>query len=196
VEETAKHELNFRRIEEVLKHEPVLTSQLLRYLNSALFGWNGRISSIRHALSLLGTEEFRKWSAMIALCGIAADCPRALVACSIIRGRFCELAGAQAGLTERRSELFLMGLFSLLDVILNQPFSGILPDLHLSSDVNDVLAGKNDAGPLNRLHAMVKAFEQADWRAVSESARALDVPESMLVDYYYEAVQWANQFSA
>jgi c-di-GMP-related signal transduction protein len=196
LEESAKNELDFRRIEDLLKHEPVLTSQLLRYLNSALFGWNGRIRSIRHALSLLGTEEFRKWAAMIALSGIAGDCPRVLVATSIIRGRFCELVGTQAGLWGRRSELFLMGLLSLLDAILNQKFSAILPELHLPSDVNDVLIGNDDGSPLSRLHAMAKAFERADWRTASDHALALKVPESALIDGYYEAVRWANQLSA
>lgn len=195
LEETAKPELDFRRIEELLKHEPVLTSQLLRYLNSATFGWNGRISSIRHALTLLGTDEFRKWSAMIALCGVANHCPRALVASSIIRGRFCELVGAQAGLSERRSELFLMGLFSLLDAILNQKFSAILPDLHLAEDVNNVLIGYDHASPLSQLFSMANAFERADWGAVSGIANLLQVPESTLMSGYYEAVNWANHLS-
>ena len=86
-------------------------------------------------MMLLGTEGFRKWAAIVALCGIAQDRPRALIACSVIRGRFCELIGVKAGLAGRSSELFMMGLFSLLDAILNQPLNVILADLHLAVDL-------------------------------------------------------------
>ena len=145
---------------------------------------------------LLGAEEIRKWAAMIALSGIAGHRPRALVASSIIRARFCELIGTQTGLGDRGSELFLMGLFSLLDAILNQPFSAILPDLHLPADINNILLGAgDDYGAIGQLHGMARAFEQADWCAISQNGLSLKVPQSALIDGYYEAVRWANHLS-
>lgn len=192
LQETTQAELDFSRVEALLKTEPALTSQLLRYLNSALFSWNDRIHSIVHALMLLGTEGFRKWAAIVTLCGMAQDRPRALIACSVIRARFCELIGVKAGLANRSSELFMMGLFSLLDAILNQPLNVILADLHLAADLVDVIVGTRKQNTLSRIYAMARAFERADWPTISAMSIALGITEADLAAAYFEAVQWAN----
>lgn len=193
LEETSHPELDFRHIEELLKHEPGLTWQLLRYLNSAAFSWNGQIRSIGHALALLGVEEFRRWAAIVILCGMGHDRPRALIACSVIRARLCELIGAKVGLGERRAELFLMGLFSMLDAILNQPFPAILPDLHLPADIGEVLAGHEYLTILDQVYSIPRAIERGEWAALIAASRDLHVTSTDLMSAYSESVDWANR---
>src|SRR5581483_5408650 len=108
---TSADDFDFEAIEELLRTEPELSYQLLRYLNSARFAWKSEIRSVRHALALLGAEEIRRWSALVALCGMAKGCPEALLSYSVIRARFCESVSRYAGKSggDGTSELFLMG---------------------------------------------------------------------------------------
>ncbi len=195
LQETTREELDFDRVEHLLKHEPALTYQLLRYLNSAMFAWHGEIRSVRHALVLLGAEELRKWAAIVVLCGMAMDRPPVLLACSVVRARLCELLGAKIGLARRSSELFLMGMFSMFDAILNRPLHEVLGELHLPEDLHNVLLGGSGPGNIQDLYSLVKALERADWQNVAQKASELNVSETIVPEMYCAAVDWANEIA-
>jgi c-di-GMP-related signal transduction protein len=52
-------------IEEVLKRDPTLSFNLLRFINSAGFGLRTEVSSFKHAVMLLGLQRLFKWAALL-----------------------------------------------------------------------------------------------------------------------------------
>lgn len=184
-------ELDFGEIETVIKQEMSLSYRLLRYLNSTHFSLRHRVESIHRALTLLGEVEIKKWASMTALASMAEEKPDELVVRSVVRGRLCENLAATTGMAHRSQDLFLMGLFSLLDAILDRPLGEILVDLPLPDDVAAALTGRDN--PIHRVFDLVQAQESADWPRVARIARNLDVDLNVLPSLYLEAVQWADQ---
>jgi HDOD domain len=114
--ELQKPELEYRRIEDLIRSDVALTYKLLRYVNSALLGRRERIQSIEQALMIVGSDEIRRWVAA-TLPMLATDKPGELATLSIVRARFCERLIRLAGIGQQ-NEAFLMGMFSLLDALI------------------------------------------------------------------------------
>jgi EAL and modified HD-GYP domain-containing signal transduction protein len=187
-------ELEFGQIENLIKHEVSLCQRLLRYVNSAAFSWRVPIASIRQALVLLGENEMRRWISLAALPVLSSDRPDQLVESAVLRARFCELIAPWARLPARHSELFLMGMFSLLDVMTGRPLAELLEELHLAPDIRDALLGNlQPADRLAQVYALVLACERADWESVSLTAHQLGMPAEVVSDLYLEAVNWCAE---
>lgn len=182
---------DFLVIEGVIKREPSLCFKLLRYLNSASFYFTSEVTSIRHALSLLGVNEVRKWASLVVLATMGEDKPAVLVVTAMVRARFCEALAQSVGLGQRAPELFLMGLFSVMDAIIERPLGAILQDLPLSSDVKEgLLEGTNQFGSVYKL---VTAYERGDWNRTARLAATLELNEASIVEAYVQAVCWAQE---
>jgi c-di-GMP-related signal transduction protein len=185
-----KLEPNTSEIEKLLKPEVSLCYKLLRYLNSAYFGFRSEIRSIRHALSLLGLYEFRKWVSLVVTAGLGNEKPDELFVLSAVRGRFCESMSPFVGLSDESSDLFLTGLFSLLEAILDSPMPVILADIPLSQEIqNALLGGDNLHGQVLKL---CTAYEQGRWEACAGMCTDLGIPEAKLPDLYLSSVEWVK----
>ena len=112
----SRPELEPRELEDAIKGEASLCYRLLRYLNSAAFGFRSEIKSIRHALAILGEREVRRWLRLVATLSAGQNKPSDLVLSALVRARFCELLTPKVKHGE--SDLFLVGLLSLMDAIL------------------------------------------------------------------------------
>jgi len=183
-------ELRIEQMEQALKMEASLSYRLLRYLNSPIFGFRMQINSIRHALMLLGERQIYKWVSMVALVALADDKPSELVVACLVRGRFCELLASPAGIRRRSTDLFLLGLLSLLDVILGRPMDEILAELPVSDDVKAALL--RQGGCLQALYDAVLAYESGDWERFSELALQMKLNENVVPALHLRAVEWAN----
>ncbi len=183
--------IDFAKLEGVIKRESSLCYKLLRYLNSAAFYFRGEIKSIRHALSLLGMNEVRKWASLVAMAGMGEDKPAALVITSTVRARFCEILAPLTGFAQRSTELFLMGLLSVMDAILEKPMLEILQELPLSTDVKEALADQK--GCFQGIHELSTCYESGDWQKITETATKLDLSEKAVSEAYLQAVEWANE---
>jgi EAL and modified HD-GYP domain-containing signal transduction protein len=180
-------------IERHICRDAALCYKLLRYVNSAMLGLKQRIESIGHAISLIGTVELRKWVSLIAMASMASDKPVAVVASALERARFCELLAVPFGLESRRADLFLLGLFSRLDAILDRPLDAILREVSLDADVHAALV--DGAGVLHAPYASVVAYERGEWAALA--AAAGDVEREMAVsEAYRDAITWAVEAHA
>lgn len=194
LQEIHRPELEYGQMENLIRRDVSLSYKLLRYINSAAFAWHSRIESIRQALVLLGEQEIRKWVSLVALPDLALDKPSELVVSAILRARFCELLAPWAGLPDRKADLFLMGMFSLLDAMMDRPLAELLAELHLAGEVRDVLLGK--AAPDNRLaaiYALVRAYEGAEWDRLAATAARLNVPKEIIPELYLDAVHWSDR---
>ena len=184
---------NLNAIERVLMREPSLCYKLLRYLNSAIFYFRGNINSVRHALSLLGLEAVRKWVSLVTLAGMGEKKPEALVVASVVRGKFCESVGNACRQNQYGTELFLMGLFSLIDAILDKPMENLLHALPISEEIRQTLLG--NPSRYRPIYDLVCAYERSNWEQVSELAAVLFVTEESIAEAYIEAVAWAQELT-
>ena len=175
----------------LIDREVSLCYKLLRFMNSALFGFRRDVSSISHALELVGDQALTKWATVAAVLGIAGNEPNELVLTALTRGRCCELLAANRGDRKDEQGMFLLGVFSLMEAMLGLPMSEIVSEIALPERVRAALLGGSNR--FREILDLVKAFEAGNWREVSELALALQQDESQLACANLEAVDWAQK---
>src|SRR3974390_819340 len=140
LQEVSRTELDVLGLEKLIKSEAAVCYRLLRYLNSSVFGFRTEIHSVRHALSILGERDLRRWVWLFAAVGVGKEKTSDLVLSALVRGRFCELLAPKVPHGE--SDLFLMGLLSLIDAMLETPMETVLEKIPLDSPTKSVLQGQ------------------------------------------------------
>ena len=191
LQETVKPDLDLRRIAAVIGRDVTLSYKLLRFINSAFFGLRRSIASIPEALALLGEREVKRWASLLGLACLGANKPAELVVEAALRARFCEGMAPAAGLVHYTEELFLLGLFSLIDAILDRPLENLLQELPIPSMVKATLLG--EASPLKDVYDCVLAYVAGDWASLSIQMDRLQLDEEEVPRRYREAVAWAQQ---
>ncbi len=192
--EIHRPELAFFELEQLIRRDVSVAYKLLRYVNSALFAQRTTINSIRRALVILGEQEIRRWVSVILLLHLTVDKPNALAMHSMIRASFCESLAQLSGLGPRKSELFLLGLFSLLDAMTDRPLGEALGRIRLPQDIAETLLDARPAGDrVARIFHLVKAYERGEWSQVFKDAESLHVENSEVSDAYIKAVNWCDR---
>jgi EAL and modified HD-GYP domain-containing signal transduction protein len=150
-------ELPVDRLEAVLRRDPTLAFRLMRYLNSPAFGLSVEISSFRHALMLLGYNRLKRWLALLLVSASKDVNMKPVMFAALRRGLLMEELVRNTGDTEMRGEMFLCGVFSLLDHMLKLPFEDLLKSLPVPDRVRDALVAQT--GPLAPYLDLVRAIE-------------------------------------
>jgi c-di-GMP-related signal transduction protein len=194
VNEVNRPELDFYALERVIKQDTSLCYTLLNYINSAYFGLREHITSIRHALVLLGESEVRKWASLVLFTFIGDDNPPEVIVTSLIRAKLCESLAPHAGLPGSASELFLMGMFSMLDVLVGRPLRDIVNAVRLSNDVKNALLGLKSK--YRDVFDLVVNYQTGKWEAFLLSAKKLSLDETKVPPLYLQAVDWADQIAS
>ena len=184
--------LDFARLERVIKQDVALSLKLLRYLKSAAFGWRTEVTSIKHALALLGERPFRRWASVLALASLSLDRPQELLAMSLARARFLEALGPEIGLSARALDLFLLGLFSLMDAVVQRPLPDLLAEVSLPTDLIDALNPSGKPGKMRSALELAVAYERAQWDVVDTTSKQLGAAPDKLPKIYADAVSWAS----
>ncbi|UCF91783.1 MAG: HDOD domain-containing protein [Desulfobacterales bacterium] len=190
--EVNKPDVSFEELEKLITRDVSMSYKLLRYINSAYFRRVQEIASIRHAIVILGMQEIQKFISLMAATELAMDKPTELIRTSIIRARFLELMGASLGSAETKSELFLLGLFSLIDAMLDNRMDRIMKNLPLPAKIKAALT--EGRGELTGFLHLVVGYESGDWNACSLWASRTGIEEKKLPALYLEAVQWTQAF--
>jgi c-di-GMP-related signal transduction protein len=185
-------ELNQREFESMIKQEVSICYRLLRYLNSAAFGIQSEVHSVRHALALLGEREVRRWVRLVATLAIGENRSSELVTAAMVRARFCELLAPRVPHGE--SDLFLMGMLSMVDAILEIPMTNVLESIPLDQETKSLLLGA--PSKLRPLYDLMLARECGDWTITAECSRKLGLSESEVAEAFWQAMQWARQVTA
>jgi EAL and modified HD-GYP domain-containing signal transduction protein len=175
-------------LEKSILQEPSLCYRLLRYLNSAAFGLFP-VRSIRHALSLLGQREIRKWVSIVVAIAISNDRPSELISSALTRARTCEALAAPSG--EDSNGAFMVGILSLMDAILDRPMELVLSQLPLTAECKCALIGEDN--PLGRLLQLAICCERGAWDAISALASAQGLSQNSIWEAYREACIWSNE---
>lgn len=194
LQEIKKNELDWNALEEIFRREVGLSYKLLKYINSPVFGLRGEVSSIPHAMKLLGQKEMVKWLMLMVFRSIGDKKPDELMATAVIRARFGELLAQRVVLPVSPETVFLTGLFSLLDVFLGHPMMEIAQEMPTESKVRSVLLGEPSLA--TELHRLLLAYEKGDWLLVISLSALFGLKGKEVAKTYSEAIAWYNQFSA
>ncbi len=194
LEQINRPDIDLDGLEEIVKQDVSLSYKLLRYINSPFFGLRTLIHSIHHALTLLGTQEIRKWVNLIVLGQLSDDKPLELLRNTLIRARFCESLAGPMGQRKRSQDLFLLGLFSMIHAILGRPLEELLETIGLADDIKATLLGDNT--PLAPTFALAVAYERGDWQRFATAAGELASGEEQLPTLYVEALEWTARSMA
>ncbi len=158
------------RLEAVLKRDPTLAFKLIRYLNSAAFGLTVEVKSFGHALMLLGYQRLKRWLALLLASSAKGPAAKHLMFAALRRGLVLEELGRAHLDATMRGELFICGVFSLLDQLLQQPFAELLRNVPVPDSVHQALGG--EGGPYQPYLELLRAIEDEsvfDIRACSET---------------------------
>lgn len=176
-------------IEELLKHDPMLSFNLLRFINSAGFGMRTEVTSFKHAVMLLGLNRLFKWAALLMTTSSNGQ-PPAVGATAVVRGRLMELLAQEKLTPEDCDNAFVVGVFSLLDTMLGMPIDAALATVSLPQQVTDALLF--DSGPLAPFLRLTVACESSDEDAFAKAVEALDLTGNQVNFAHLQALAWAE----
>ena len=189
--EINRQNIDFSSITGVISSDTNLVHKLLTYINSAGVGLNNHVSNLKQATVLLGASGVRRWVTLVSLQTFSEDKPPELFTLSLLRAKFCEIIAGELkrpGLTSDTA--FLLGMFSLLDVLLSLPMDDVLKEVSLSDELSDALRGKDN--DLRRLLDLVVAYEKGDWDTVITCCARENLQPEQLQPTYDKVLEWYN----
>ncbi len=181
----------FDAIADVIKRDVSLTYKLLRCINSASFGLTQEVESIQQAVVYLGFAHLRKWVTFIALAELSDDKSPELLKNALVRARFSEKLVALTGIGRSEDDLFLMGLFSLADAMLDKNMIEVLEEIPLPSDVKETLLGKEHE--YGYIMDFVKSYEAGNWEVIAEICQDLNINTEDLLEAYADSIKWVTE---
>lgn len=159
------------RLEQTLKRDPSLAFRLMRYINSAAFGFQVEIGSFRHAIMLLGYQRLKRWLALLLATASKDANMQPVMFAAVRRGLLMEELARATSDDTMRSEIFICGVFSLLDCMFRQPFAELLKSIPVPERVYQALV--DGTGPYGPYLDLARAVEAESLSDVTEAAEAL-----------------------
>jgi c-di-GMP-related signal transduction protein len=182
-------------VEELIKQDASLCYRLLRYLNSPLVGVANTVQSVRHGITLLGERELVRWIRMATTLMMGQEKCSDLVLASLVRVRFCELIAPKVN--HGSCDLFLIGMFSLMDAILEVPMGIVIEGLAFDAETRTELLGMKTgkATALSPIYDLRVSRETGEWDVVARHAKKLNMSLPFVNRSFNDAVSWAHQLT-
>jgi len=177
-------------IEDLLKKDPTLSFNLLRFINSSGFGLQCEITSFRHAVMILGLKKLFRWAALLLTTSRAGGSPPAVGTMAVVRGRLMELLAQELLPQEECDNAFVVGVFSMLDTMLGMPLESALSSVALPESVVDALL--RNRGVFAPFLALTKACESGDEAAFAYNAEQLQLSNHQVNWAHLQALAWAE----
>jgi len=182
-------ETDIEEIEKLIASDVTLSFRLIRFINSSKYALDQNIDSIKHAIMLLGLETVRSISCLIMFTTID-DKPFELFVSALIRARMCELAALQLDEKAHAATYFTVGLFSVMDAIMDQPMQEVLEQLPLADSITNAILKYE--GNMGQALQVSLAYQQGEWEILS-SKDILNCEQ--LRDNYLDAISWTKDFT-
>lgn len=194
--EVNKPDINFNDLENIFKTDPGLTMRLLRYMNSAFFGFSQEITCIKQAITLLGQKNLRKWATILAMSDSVENKAPELLKQAVFRARFCELLAVSVSKKTQTDDFFLAGLLSLAEALLESPKEMIFEDMILSKQLKKVLLKGSDDTLLGASLELVKSIETGNWDITDAISEQYKISQKFIADTQNSASVWAEDVMA
>ena len=177
---------------DVIGRDTALVISLLKMVNR--MSVNSEITSIRHAAAMLGQKELKKWINTAVTNELCADKPNEITRLSLLRAKFAENLAPVFEMAIHSSELFLMGLFSVLDIILEKPMEEALEMVKVSRNIREALV--DHKGDLSQVLDFVIQYEKASWQEVSRQMVLKNIEIDQVYDAYTKSLRWYRDLFA
>lgn len=188
--EKLRNKEEIRKIELLFKRDVAASFKLLRYINSAGFNLSCEIQSIRHAVEILGYQPLYRWVTLLLVTAGEGGTPPALMKKAVVRGRLAELLGKEMLAPADCDNLFIVGVFSLLEDILELPMDQVLEAIRLPEPIVDALLHRQ--GLYGPFLALAEACEQEGGNDIENLACALQLEVDKVRRHYLSAQAWAG----
>ncbi len=180
-----KPDLEVSEIEQLISQDVSLSYKLFRCVNSAAFGLKNKMNSIKQAVVYLGIQRLKNWVSLLAMSGNANKASE-LIQVGLVRAKMCEFIADECGLPEKDS-YFIVGLFSILDAVLDQPLSDILKKIPLDESLNKALLDRK--GDMGKALWCSICCEQCIWDGIEFP----NMSQDRLYQIYRDAMTWTRQ---
>ena len=171
---------------DVISQDAALVLSLLSIVNRMTLNYG--ITSVRHAAAMLGQTELKRWINTVITKGLCEDKPSEVTRLAMLRARFAENISKCFGLKDRSDELFLMGLFSALDIMLDRPIDEALSGIRVSKDIHEALVYRG--GDFAPCYEFILEYENAAWEDISRMMIIYSMDMDEVYSAYQEALQW------
>jgi len=180
------------QLEQGFKRDPILSYKLLRYINSPATGLLQPVHSLAHALVVLGYDQLYRWLTLLLFAsGQVNHRTLALMNNALVRARLTELLGSKKLKAQEKEGLFITGIFSLLDVLLNMPMQTALESIKLSPPVTDALLRRE--GRYSTFLDLAIACEESEYQVIMTYAATSGISAEEINVAHVEALVWAGE---
>lgn len=185
--ELHKEEPSFQIVAEIIE-----TDVALAYRVMALSGKEKHnTKTIKATLTKMGLLEVERWIRLMMMQEMATDKPQELFRISLIRSKFGEAIADHSGRKNRKYEISLMCLFSVIDGMLDMPMEDALAEIKLEDDIRDALIFH--VGPMEPILKLIECYERGDCEHIIENADMFSISPDKLKDWYLQSIQWADK---
>lgn len=190
VRELSKGDPDFNVLTEGVRQNVGLTYKLLQHINTLRYFRYFRVKSIRMALVTLGLDEVRRWILLMMAKDLGQRNNEEVIKMAFVRGMFAEKLSLKTRHKHRSSEVFIMGMFSMMDIIAETDPRAVLRDLPLEQDVIDAILGRESN--IAYILDYAKAFEMGDWDQLKELDGAIHASEEEIAKQYIDSLMYAD----
>ena len=179
------------KIEKTIIADPSITYRLLRFLNSAAFGFSIKITSIRHAIMLLGLKRLKNWLRMVILSDLMGNKNPELYIMALNRAKLLEELANEGQLPHDNADtMFLFGLLSLIEPMMDTPIEQLLDKLPIADEIKVGYVDSNSK--YNRLLQLLAALEKSLPNDIAGLCNELEIVEQSLANASLRSIIWAN----
>jgi EAL and modified HD-GYP domain-containing signal transduction protein len=181
-----KDDYDLTKVADVVARDTALAIALLKVVNR--LARNSEIVSIKHGAAMLGQRELRSWINTVVVNEMYSDKPNEITRLSLLRAKFAETVAKDFEMAHLSQELFLMGLFSVVDLILEMPMEQAMEKLQLSKEIREVLTEQK--GIFSDLYTFMLAYENANWEIVDDIIAEKKLEPQNIYNAYTGALEW------
>jgi len=184
---------NINRMAQIIDYDPGMKYNLFRLANSVMYGGRHKIKQTNVAIARIGLSELRTWMLFVIMHGMHMDKPNELIKQSMIRARASEEICLRKRLSSNASGFSILGLFSLLDAIMDAPFKVILSSINIPDNIKNALMDPCDNnGVYCSVLRLLQAYDNADWEEAERVCAHIDLPLEEYGEIYINAIKWCD----
>lgn len=185
-----KDDFDFNKLEELIIKDLGLSYKIIKLINSSAYCLKNEVRSIRYAIALLGRKEIIKWLYVVLLNDLKENNTDELIKVSLQRAKLCELICNMSEYKNNVYSAYMVGLFSVMDAILNCSIEVILKELYIDDEIKEGLIEKDNF--LNKILKLAINYEKGQWENVEFYTKEIGVNDNKLTEAYIDAIKWAD----
>jgi len=194
INELSKPEPDYKALTEIIKRDVAMTYKFMKLVNSVAFYSRSKIESINDALVRLGFREINKYVFLLMFKHLAVGSPDVLINNALIRAKFSEGLAKKSRFRKKCDDFFLLGMFSMIDVILSVPKEEALREIPISIELRSALTGLVE-NEYSEMMELIINHERGNFEALDNYLGGLDISVETMNNEYFNAIQWNSEIN-